>query len=275
MLNENNDALNGDGGGFQRIRQWLQERAGIFYHDKKKYLLVYRLSSVCDQFGFSSLDELGHCVESGTRSDVHLAVIDAATTNHTYFFREPQILNYFCKTILPDLPREDVRIWSAASSTGDEAYSIAILAAESRGREWAKQQLLILGTDISQSVITYAEAAVYNASHLERVPPRILEHYFEPVAFKQYQIAEDIRRMCLFRRLNLKHAPYPFRKHFHVVFCRNVLYYFDKQDQKEVLNALHEITAPGGWLLTSVTLSLRQLSSLWIPVTAGVYRRSQ
>lgn len=274
MLKECSDTLVSDEKAYQGIRRWLNERSGIFYGEKKKQLLMHRLQRVCERYGFSGLPELEHCVAGGRRGEVLSAVMSAATTNHTYFFREPQVLNYFSTTILPGLPQKSVRLWSAAASTGDEAYSLAILAAESRGRAEACRHVAILGTDISAPVIAQAESGLYGGSHLEQTPKRLVERYFEPAGIEQYRVAGDIRRMCTFRRLNLKVRPYPFQKTFHVVFCRNVLYYFDKAHQRSTVEALYDATEPGGWLITSVTVSLRDLNSRWLPVSSGIYRKA-
>ncbi len=269
---ENSPAATPDG--YERIRSWLHNRCGIYYPDRKKELLANRLSRVRERFGLRSLDDLAILVEGGGSPDVQLAVMHAASTNHTYFCREPQVLHFFRDRILSSLSQlEEIRIWSAAASSGDEAYSIAIYAAELLGREQATRRVAILGTDISSPVIARAETGIYGAHHLELVPTDLLERYFVPLGSGHYQVAEDIRRMCTFRRLNLKARPFPFRRGFHVVFCRNVLYYFDRDHQQQTLEALHGVTESGGWLLTSVTESVRDLATSWVPVGGGIYRK--
>lgn len=258
---------------YQRIGNWLQDRCGMVFPEKKRELLIHRMQSVCERYKIRDLNTLADQLVMGTDSELIYAVIHAASTNHTYFFREPQVLNYFQDHILPNLPAEEVRIWSAAASSGDEAYTLAIIAAEKRGMSWAKRRLAILGTDISDVVIAEAERAVYSSLHIDKMPTTILPSYFDLVANDQYQVKADIRQLCTFRRLNLKNHPYPFQRNFHVVFCRNVLYYFDKQQQKEIIEAIYDITEPGGWLLTSVTVSLRGLESRWQMIDSGIYRK--
>jgi chemotaxis protein methyltransferase CheR len=262
-----------DEAGYERVRRWLHERTGIFYEEKKKPLLTHRLLRVCERYGFDGLEALGASVESGRRHEVQLAVMHAASINHTYFFREPPVLDYFRAAILPKLPADGARIWSAAASTGDEAYTIAIIAAETRGRPWASRKIAVLGTDISDPVVSHAESGLFGHSHLEQTPDDIRARYFEPVGLDQYRVAEDIRRMCTFRRLNLTAQPYPFQRAFHVVFCRNVLYYFDRAQQQRTVEALYDTTESGGWLVTSVTESIRDLGTRWIPVSSGIYRK--
>jgi chemotaxis protein methyltransferase CheR len=260
--------------GYERLRLWLNERCGIFFADNKKDLLVQRLARVIEQFQLSGLEELADRVEAGAQHDLLLAVMHAASTNYTYFFREHQVLDFFSQQILPSLSqREDVRVWCAAVSTGDEAFTIAMLGAEVWGRENARQRLSILGTDISESVISRAEMALYGSNHVEHTPPELLRRYFRPSGVDQFMVADDIRQMCTFRRLNLSAYPYPFQKPFDVVFCRNVLYYFDKEHQHDVLEAIYEVTQVGGWLLTSVTENLRGLGTRWDTVAGGIHRK--
>ena len=260
--------------GYQRIREWLHKQCGMNYQDKKRDLLTHRMQRVCERWGISNLDLLAEKVELGLDREIQFAVLHAASTNHTFFFREPQILDFFKNTILPDLPQKGARIWSAAASTGDEAYTLAIMMAEARGRHWIENNVSILGTDISEVVIGSAEMGIYGSSHLDQMPPNILPRYFSPLGMDQYQVQEDIRRVCMFRRLNLKANPYPFKQLFHTIFCRNVLYYFDRAHQRSTVEALYDVTEPGGWLLTSVTESLRDMDTRWITIQGGVYRKA-
>jgi chemotaxis protein methyltransferase CheR len=260
--------------GFAFIRSWLAQRCGIFYADRKEELLAYRLVRVIERFGLDGVGDLARRVERGDQHEILLAVMHAASTNHTFFFREPAVLDFFRDTILPSLSQlSDLRIWSAAAATGDEAYTLGIIAAESWGLDRVLGRLAILGTDISAPVIAQAESGVFAASHLEQMPKFLKDKYFRPHGIGQYQITSEIRSICTFRRLNLKSIPYPFQKPFSVIFCRNILYYFERDDQFKLLETLYDVTEPSGWLLTSVTESLRDLGTRWLSVDSGIYRR--
>ena len=258
---------------YQRINTWLRNRSGMIFLDNKKESLMLRMDKVRETHSLPDLNALATALEKGQNADLETAVIHADSTNHTYFFRELSVLNYFQASILPELPITNVRIWSAAASTGDEAYSIAMIAAQTRGLDWAKKQLAILGTDISELVIAHAEKGIYGGLHVDKTPPEYLDYGFDPVGMNQYRVKQQFQQMCTFRRLNLKNTPYPFKRPFHVVFCRNVLYYFDRAQQTEVIEAIYNVTEPGGWLITSVTMSLRGLQTRWQPVEVGVYRK--
>jgi chemotaxis protein methyltransferase CheR len=257
-----------------RICVWLNSHCGIHFPESKKDLIAHRLSRVVDKYQLGSMEKLAFQVESGGPHELLLAVMDAASTNHTYFFREPQVLNFFRDTILPSLEyQNDIRIWSAAASTGDEAYTIAIIAAERWGVFQACKRMAILGTDISEPVINQAEEGVYGSMHLDHVPDSVLQRYFRPCGIGQHAIQDDIRKMCTFRRLNLKACPYPFRRAFDIIFCRNVLYYFDRDHQTMTLEGLYEVAKPGGWLLTSVTETVRDLHTRWVSLGSGIHRK--
>lgn len=257
---------------FERIRLWLNKRCGMHYPEKKQELLYQRLRRVCDAYNFHTLEQLANAVEKSELLDVQSTVISAASTNHTFFFREPQVLNYFRDVILPTLHNE-TRIWSAAASTGDEAYTVAMIVAEAKGMDWVKRNLNILGTDIDKEVITYAENGIYRESALENTTDYFVNRYFHALGQSQYRITKNIHDVCIFRRLNLKTRPYPFKSTFDVVFCRNVLYYFDEEHQRQVLENIYDVTNKDGWLLTSVTVSLRHLNTRWVNVASGVYRK--
>lgn len=262
-----------DHAGFERTRNWLSLSCGIHFPDHKSDLLRQRLLRVQRRFGCPDLNEMARRLDTSLDQDLQLAVMDAASTNHTYFFREPEVLDYFRDHILPRLgQRPEMRMWSAAASSGDEAYTVAIIVAETLGPE-ALARLSILGTDISARVVERAEAGIYGPRHAGPTPPALREKYFSPMGEDQFRIAPDLRRACTFRRMNLKATPYPFRKPFQAVFCRNVLYYFERHDQVATLDAIYEVTEPGGWLITSVTENVRDLGSRWSPVTTGIYRR--
>lgn len=255
------------------IRDWLLDRCGIEFADHKAEMLAQRLAGVAQEFGFAGLDDLAHALTTLGDHRIELAVAHAASTNHTYFYREQDVLNRLVRDILPGFDdRSELRIWSAAASSGDEAYSVAMAVAELRGADHLGR-LRILGTDLSAPVIEQAEAGVYSQRHLDQVPDDVRARYFRPQGDGTHLLGERIRATCTFRRLNLKAAPYPFSYPFQAVLCRNLLYYLSRDDQIAVLAALYQVTEPGGCLVTSVTESIRGLQSGWQPVAPGIYRR--
>ena len=259
--------------GCEVIRSWLADRCGIYFPSHKSDQLRQRLVKVQRDFSLRDLAELAGRLHSEAALDLQLAVMHAASTNHTYFFRESDVLEQFRARVLPALAsRDEIRIWSAACAGGDEAYTVAILIAETLGPA-ALRRSAILGTDISAPVIAEAEAGIFPAHRLEHVRSDLLDRWFLPVGTGRFSVRPDLREACTFRQMNLKSLPYPFRKTFQVVFCRNVLYYFERRDQIATLQALYEVTEPGGWLVTSVTENIRDFAHPWQPVSNGLFRK--
>ena len=258
-----------------QIQQWIHDHSGIHFAERKRLLLYKRLLSLCLQKGIPSLQQLAATLLEGNDRSICNEVAHAASTNHTYFFREPDVLEFFQREIIPGLPElERWRIWSAAASSGEEAYTIAMILAESQGSiGGALARAAILGTDISDTVIRQAEHGLYHQRRMDGIDLRLRNRYFVQSGLGNWHIHPELQKMAIFRKLNLKSQPWPFSRHFDVVFCRNVLYYFDEAHQRDVLNSIYQVTRPGGWLLTSVTESIRELNTPWKMVKTGVYRK--
>ncbi len=258
----------------ETIRAWLERTCAIHYPPGKRALLQQRLGRVQQSLGMRTLNEMANALHCPDSREVQLAIMHAASTNHTYFFRETDVLDQFRKDFLPTLAtRPEIRLWSAACSTGDEVYTLAILIAEALGPE-ALRRTHILGTDISAPVIERAEAGIYPRDRLEQMPADLVQRYLRPVGLNRFRVTDDIRTACTFRRMNLKKSPYPFQHMFQAVFCRNVLYYFTPSDQAEVVNAIADVTERGGWMFTSVTENLRELSPRWQYISNGISRKT-
>ncbi|WP_417727040.1 CheR family methyltransferase [Roseovarius sp.] len=263
-----------DQAGFDQLRDWLSQRCGITFAPSKTDLLRQRMARVLRRFDLPDLNCLARELGRTGAQEVQLAVLHAASINHTYFFREAEVLDRFMDLALPELQvRSEFRFWSAACSTGEEAYTLAIMLASRLGPS-VLNRTHILGTDISDPVVERAELGIFPRRQFAQTDPNVVQRWFQPTGLDQYRVASELRTACTFRRMNLKATPYPFTRPFQAVFCRNVLYYFDRADQIATVNALYDVVEPGGWLVTSVTESVRQLGTLWEPVATGLYRRT-
>lgn len=263
-----------DQAGFEQIRAWLSQRCGIAFPPSKSDLLRQRMDRVLRRFGFDDLDRLAKELLSARAQDVELAVMHAASINHTYFFREPDVLDRFVELAVPMIQAQpNFRIWSAACSTGEEAYTIAIMLAARLGTP-VLNRIEILGTDISGPVVERAELGIFPHRQFSQTDPQIVSRWFRPTGIEQYQVMHELRNVCTFRRMNLKATPYPFIRPFQVIFCRNILYYFDQDDQAATVEALYHCLEPGGLLVTSVTETIRDLHDRWEPISTGIYRRA-
>jgi chemotaxis protein methyltransferase CheR len=261
--------------GFEEIRSWLVQRCGMTFPPSKSALLRQRMDRVLRRFGFDNLNQLAKELLSKQSEDVELAVMHAASVNHTYFFREPEVLNRFADLAVPMLQAQsNFRIWSAACSTGEEAYTIAMLLAGRLGPQ-VLSKIEILGTDISAPVVERAELGIFARRQFSQTSPQVIDRWFRPTGIEQYQVSSALRDTCTFRRMNLKATPYPFARPFQVIFCRNILYYFDQNDQAATIEALYDCLEPGGLLITSVTETIRNLQGRWEQASTGIYRRAR
>jgi chemotaxis protein methyltransferase CheR len=263
---------------FEFLRLFLKARSGLALTVEKRYLAESRLRPVCRRFELDSLAELVTGLKGGDR-DLETAVIEAMTTNETYFFRDKSPFDLFRDVLLPrHLERRSahrrLRIWSAAASTGQEPYSIAMLLDEASARldGW---QIEILATDLSTEVLEKARAGLYSQFEVQRgLPIRLLLKHFVQVG-GQWRIAPQIRSMVNFRPLNLV-ADFGSIGPFDIIYCRNVLIYFDSATKADVLRRLAEAMAPDGALLLGAAETVIGLTDAFTPDVhhRGLYARA-
>lgn len=254
-----------------RVRDWVAQRIGIHFPNDKLNTLEQRLEAVLNQCKLPDHQALLSELNQGS-SRVHIALARNVSTNHTLFFREQSVLKrFFASHYTPPSPGAQHRFWSAASSTGEEAYTVLMMLDAQYGQ--VSERVRLLGTDISDRAIQHAQKGEYAAGRMSDVPSLFNERYFKKTGSDHWTIAPQIRRAATFRRLNLLHSPWPFHHKMHVVFCRNVLYYFTKSNQEKVLRSIYNATAPGGFLVTSVTESFSELDVPWVQRDTGIHQK--
>ncbi|NBJ11037.1 CheR family methyltransferase [Microvirga arsenatis] len=237
---------------FEALRAFLKARSGLSLSADKRYLVESRLGSVCSRFKIESLSHLVREIRSGRSSALEKATVEAMTTNETFFFRDKAPFDLFQDVLLPKYLKERaasrrLRIWCAAASTGQEPYSLAMLLKEAAAR-MAGWQVEIIASDISTEVLEKAKAGFYNQFEVQRgLPARLLVKYFAQVG-DQWQISPEIRSMVDFRYLNLI-EDFSRLGTFDIVYCRNVLIYFDAALKADVLRRIANTMAPDGSLL--------------------------
>jgi chemotaxis protein methyltransferase CheR len=237
---------------FDFLRSFLKQRSGLALTAEKRYLVESRLTPVCRRFSLASLGELIGVLKLGQSGAIERAVVEAMTTNETFFFRDRIPFDLFRDTLLPELmvrnaSRRRLRIWCAAASTGQEPYSLAMLLQEAAPR-LAGWQIEIVATDLSTEVIEKAKLGLYSHFEVQRgLPVQWLIKYFTQVG-EQWQIAQSLRSMVDYRQLNLLHT-FTSLGQFDVIYCRNVLIYFDAPTKSDILARLAAQLAPEGALL--------------------------
>ena len=249
---------------FDRICRMLYEQAGISLKDGKQELVKARLTRRVRATGVSGLDEYIKYVEHDASGAELTAMIDVLTTNKTSFFRESAHFDYLGDRILPDLVSRNrrIRIWSAGCSTGEEPYSIAMMLRE-KVRDADSRDVRILATDISTQVLAVAKAGIYEEAKIRDVPPKMVSKYFAP-AWDGHpghgQASAALKGMITFARLNLMDA-WPMQGPFDAIFCRNVMIYFDKPTQQELVHRFWQMLPTGGHLFVGHSESLASTST--------------
>ncbi len=261
---------------FEFLRAYLKQRSGLALTAEKRYLVESRLAPVCRRFNYATLRDLIGSLKIGHDTAIERAVVEAMTTNETFFFRDRLPFDLFRDVVLPEAlarnaARRRLRIWCAAASTGQEPYSIAMLLQEA-GAKLAGWQVDIVATDISSEVIDKAKLGLYSQFEVQRgLPVQWLLKYFTQIG-EQWQIAASLRSMVEFRQFNLLHG-YEGLGTFDVIFCRNVLIYFDAPTKSEILARFGNSLVPGGALLLGAAETVIGLTDRLAPDTKhrGLY----
>jgi chemotaxis protein methyltransferase CheR len=255
---------------FRLLRDFIHGYCGIYFDDGSKFLLERRLSRRLEQHQLKTFEEYYRFLRYDRKREEELAVlVDNLTTNETYFFRESPQLRAFSEEILPELrerlrERKSLRIWSAGCSTGEEPYTIAILLLES-GNWWRDWQVEILGSDINQRVLHTARKGVYKKGAHRATSPEMLAKYFIEEEKGDYRIIDKVRELVSFSYLNLLD---PFKTGLvgtmDIIFCRNVIIYFDKEAKKKVIGTFYDKLREGGYLLLGHSESLINISNAFV-----------
>jgi chemotaxis protein methyltransferase CheR len=237
---------------YDYLRRCLKERSGLVLSADKQYLVESRLLPVARKSGFSSLGDLVHALRVGHDEALMMAVVEAMTTNESFFFRDKIPFDHFRTIVMPALiasrrASRTIRIWCAAASTGQEPYSLA-MSLKGMERELIGWRVEILATDLSGEVLEKARQGLYSQFEVQRgLPIALLLKHFSQVG-ELWQIAPELRAQVKFRQFNLL-GDYSQLGLFDVVFCRNVLIYFDQQTKIDVLNRLSKVMMSDGYLV--------------------------
>ncbi len=262
---------------YEFLCKLLKARSGLVLSAEKHYLVESRLLPVARKAGLFNLTGLVARLKGPDAEPLIVEVVEAMTTNESLFFRDKVPFDHFCQTIVPSLlearaATRRIRIWCAAASTGQEPYTLAICLKE-MGRDLRGWQIEMLATDLSGEVLEKAKSGVYSQFEVQRgLPVLLLIKYFAQVG-DMWQLAPEVRSMATFKQLNLLHD-FSHLGAFDVVFCRNVLIYFDQETKKNVLERLAGVTAADGYLVLGGAETVVGLTTAFKPVPdkRGLYR---
>src|ERR1700730_10756681 len=261
---------------YEYLRKLLRDQSGLDLSDDKQYLIDSRLLPLSRKAGLAGISELVQKMKGGS-SAIIAQVVEAMTTNETFFFRDKVPFDHFRDSIMPEIlkaraSRKSVRIWCAAGSTGQEPYSLAMCLKE-MGTALNGWRLEILATDLSQEVLEKSKSGLYSQCEVQRgLPIQMLVKYFKQTG-DIWQVNADIRAMVQHRQLNLLHD-FSQLGVFDVIFCRNVLIYFDQDTKIDIFNRLARITEPDGFLVLGAAETVVGLTDVFkpIPERRGLYR---
>ncbi|RAI39625.1 CheR family methyltransferase [Rhodoplanes roseus] len=258
------------------LRRLLKDRSGLMLSADKEYLVESRLLPIARKNNLGSLSELVQKLKAPGSENLLVAVVEAMTTNETFFLRDKVPFDHFRNSIIPSLlksreSKRKLRIWCAAASTGQEPYSLA-MCLKDMGPRLDGWRIEMVATDLSMEVLDKAKAGVYSQFEVQRgLPIQMLLKYFTQTG-ETWQISQEIRSMVQYRTLNLL-GDFTSLGPFDLVFCRNVLIYFDQPTKVEVLERIRKITEPDGFLVLGAAETVVGLTDAFKPVPdqRGVY----
>ncbi len=268
---------------FVKFSALIYEECGINLHEGKKALLQARLNKRMRVKSMPSYRAYyDHLVSAGGKEEL-LHFLDCISTNLTYFFRESQHFDFLIQTVLPKLFHDGsrpgshrVRFWSAGCSTGEEPYGLAISAIENV-KDLDRHDFKILATDISTQVLQTAYEGLYVEKKMERVSPTHRAQFFKKMkdanGQTSWSVSPHLKKVVVFRRLNLKDT-YPFQGLFQCIFCRNVMIYFDKKTQQDIIQRMCRYLSPGGYFFVGHSESLTGLDLPLTYVKPAVYKKT-
>jgi len=261
---------------FNKIRDYIKSKFGIALSDEKKTLVHSRLRSTIQELGMSSFSEYFEYLLKDKSGEALTRFVNKITTNHTFFMRETDHFDYFRDEVLPYLEkqysaRKDTRVWCAASSSGEEAVTLQILMQEyfKKSPGW---DTLMLASDISAQVLDKAVAGKYVTEALENLPSSWRNEYFKKADGQFSQVSDVILKKIMYRRVNLM-DPFPFKNKMQVIFCRNVMIYFDNETRNGVVRRFFDITEPGGYLFIGHSESISNAGTGYQYIKPAVYRK--
>jgi chemotaxis protein methyltransferase CheR len=269
---------------FRRFSDFIYDQCGINLVSKKKTMLTGRLSKRLRELGISSFTEyFDYVTSSKGRSEELIRMIDAVTTNKTDFFREPKHFDFLLNRVLPNLVRSEsaisnsrINIWSAGCSSGEEPYTLAMILSEFFSAI-GQGGFSILATDISTRVLNIAQKGIYPEDSVEPVPIQLKQKYLMKGKGSRAgfcRIVPELRKYIQFRHLNLTGGQnFGLRTKMDIIFCRNVIIYFDRNTQIHLFEKFYHQLKPGGYLFIGHSETLHGISDQFVPVSVAVYRK--
>jgi len=252
---------------FRNLRDYIFDLCGIYISDNKKYLIENRLAKILTENKLSSFEEYLKLIKVSNNGNDHSRLIDAITTNETYFFREPEQLNILINEILPKISNQksehdNIRIWSSACSSGEEPYTISMML---KKKSFNLSRYQIYGSDISEGVLSSAKKGEYSSYSVRNIPEAYLKKYFTSNG-NSFVLDSSIKESITFKRINVIDINnIKLIRGIDVIFCRNMLIYFNTKSKQKVISHLYDCLNPGGYLFVGSSESLHNVTRAFRP----------
>ena len=261
---------------FKELSVFVYDQYGIDL-SRKKQLIEGRLSNTLKARGLSSFSQYMKLLRSDKSGTELTNFLNKITTNYSYFARENDHFEFLAQVVLPYMEKnrgriKDLRIWSAGCSSGQEPYNLAMAIDQYFGPRKAGWDTTILATDISANMLTKAQQGLYPAKDLENLPLRWKQLYFEKVDKEQFRVCEKIRKEVVFRPFNLMDQ-FVYKKPFDIIFCRNVMIYFDQPTTNRLVQKFYQATAEGGYLFIGHSESINKQASGYQCLAPSIYQK--
>ena len=260
---------------FTQLSTFVKSRYGIDL-TQKRTLIQGRLTHDLRSRGINSFQEYFKLLNNDPSGTEITNLLNRLTTNLSYFLRENEHFDFMTKVMLPHWEQtvrdHDLRIWSAGCSAGQEAYTAQMVMHDYFGARKNVWDTTILATDISAKAMNKAKSGIYTFDELKDIPAEWKSKYFQKAGADSLQVCDKIRKEVVFRTLNLM-DDFHFKRQFHLIFCRNVMIYFDTQTKKELVKKFYEWTAPGGYFFISHSESLNSLGSQFKYIHPATYQK--
>lgn len=267
---------------FSDLRNLIHMRFGIKLTEQKRSFLVGRLQKLMRKLSLDTFSQYYQYLTEEKNEAALGELVDLISTNHTYFNRDKDHFEYFIDIALPTvaekLKREnlrDLRVWCAGRSSGEEPYTLLILMMEYFGPEYSSWDTGILATDISDRALTVARAAAYGSERVQQLPEYLSRKYLTPAGPGEMAVTEKVKLEATFRRFNLMNTSFSFKKPFQIIFCRNVMIYFDQPTRDALVNRYHQFNEPACYLFIGHSETLGRSQTRYKYLQSALYKREE
>ena len=263
---------------FRNLRDFIKKKLGINLSDEKKSLVYTRLRPVLVARKFDNFSDYYDFLVSDKTGTALTELFSKITTNHTYFMRETDHFDHLRDTALPEIYEQhslqkDMRLWCAAASSGEEPYTLQMIIEDFFKNKTPKWNTQSLATDISPAILDRAVHGVYNTASVSELPAAWQREYFKKFDNENSIVVDSLKSNIVFRKLNLMDDKFPFKKKFHVIFCRNVMIYFDEATKNNLIRKLHDCLELGGYLYMGHSETIGRANDGFKYVSPAIYRK--